>query len=453
MAVKWEVVVVVIKCNHTHYKRLFCSCLVFLVSATLLGQTKAGTPLKNGKDKGYVKKVLDQIEVETLFSYYIQDGQNAAVTGGEGTEFLTDTSSTLVIRIPINENDVLSIDTGLSAYTSASSSNVNPFDQQNGVASPWVASSGASRADVLAYFNPSYTHSSEDRNTVYTASLAASQEYDYQSFGFGLGLAKLYNEKNTEISVQSKVYFDAHKPQYPIELRGGFFDNNIRGSGTYAPLFNGFSQLKRNTYALSLSFSQIISSRLQGAIFIDAVMQEGLLSSPLQRVYFADRQDFFVGDFQLADQVETLPFYRYKYPIGGRLNYYFNDWLMVRSYARYYMDSWGMQGLTAELELPITISPSFSLYPNYRFYKQTAADYFFEKEVATSQETFYTSDYDLSAFTSHQYGMGLRYKDIFASAKLWRIGLKAVDLRYSHYRRSNGLVANISSLGFLFVVD
>ena len=424
----------------------------FCVSACL-GQTKNPKEAKEMGAQPYVKKVLEQIEVETLFSYYSQDGNNAAVTGGEGTEYLTDIAPTMVVKIPMNQNNVLTIETGLSAYTSASSSNVNPFDQQNGAPSPWVASSGASSSDVLAYFNPSFSHSSEDRNTIYSAALAFSNEYDYQSVGFGGGIAKLFNEKNTEVNIQAKVYIDKHLPQYPIELRGGFNNPAIIGVGTYAPLFDGFSQTNRNTYSLSFSFSQILSARLQGVIFMDGVMQEGLLSSPLQRVYFADRPNFFVGAFQLADEVETLPFYRYKYPVGMRLNYYLNDWLTIRSYARYYMDSWGVNGLTSELEFPMSLSSSFSIFPSYRFYKQSASNYFFEKEVATTQDTYFTSDYDLSAFSSHQLGFGVKYKDILTKTSLWKLGLKAIDLRYSYYSRSNGLVAHITSLGVYFAIN
>ena len=277
----------------------------------------------------YTKKVLEKVAVQTLFSYYTQDGNNAAVTGGEGTEALTDAAPTIVVQMPIGSDGILTVDTGLSAYTSASSSNVNPLDG-NEPASPWVASSGPSRSDVLAHFNPSYAHFSADRNTIYNASLAVSKEYDYQSFGFGAGVSKLYNEKNTEVGLNVQVYLDQHDPQYPIELRTGFFNGNIRGEGTYTNDFAAFSQAKRNTYALSFNVAQILTAKMQASLFIDAVMQEGLLSSPLQRVYFADKPDFFIDDFQLADNVERLPFYRYKYPVGARLNYYISDAIILR---------------------------------------------------------------------------------------------------------------------------
>lgn len=76
----------------------------------------------------YKKRVLESAEVDFLTSYYTQDGDNAAVTGGIGTEKLTDVTPTMVISMPLNADDVLTIDAGISAYTSASSSNLDPFD-------------------------------------------------------------------------------------------------------------------------------------------------------------------------------------------------------------------------------------------------------------------------------------------------------------------------------------
>ncbi|MBT8299208.1 MAG: hypothetical protein KJO52_12815, partial [Maribacter sp.] len=66
----------------------------------------------------YQKRVLETAEIELLFSYYDQDGQNAAVSGGEGTEELTDATSSIVVKIPLNPDDVLTVDAGISAYSS-----------------------------------------------------------------------------------------------------------------------------------------------------------------------------------------------------------------------------------------------------------------------------------------------------------------------------------------------
>lgn len=401
-------------------------------------------------DTSYKKRVLETAEVDLLFSYYGQDGQNAAVTGGEGTEKLTDATSSIVVNLPMNADDVLTVDIGISAYTSASSSNVNPLDGNDNV-SPYIESSGASRSDVLTYFKPTYQHTSNDRNSIMGANLYVSTEYDYFSFGFGASFTQLFNERNTEVSISGQVYLDKWNSQYPIELRSGFFDERVTGTGTYDPGFIAFSDETRNSYSFSFSFAQILSKRLQGALFMDLVSQNGLLSTPHQRVYFGDANDFFIDDFQLADDVERLPDSRFKVPIGGRLNYYLNDLFVLRSYYRYYYDDWGVASHTASLEVPVRLNDTFTVYPSYRYYTQTAADYFYAKEDALSTLPFYTSDYDLSEYNAHQYGIGIRYKDIFTKAKILTFGLKTLDLRFSIYDRSDGLNASIITLGTTLV--
>ncbi|WP_411031366.1 DUF3570 domain-containing protein [Spongiimicrobium sp. 3-5] len=421
--------------------KLFIFCLL-LVSCSAFSQASGS----------YQKRVLEAAEVDLLFSYYEQEGQNAAVTGGEGTEELTDVTSSIVVNIPMNEDDILTVDVGLSAYTSASSSNVNPLDgNANNAVSPFIASSGASRKDQLAYFKPTYQHSSEDRNSIWNANAYVSTEYDYFSIGFGGGYTRLFNEKNTEISLSGQVFLDKWNSQYPIELRGAFFDDRIVGTGTYAPNFVAFQDEKRNSYSLSFSFSQILGKKLQGSLFMDIVSQNGLLSTPFQRVYFGDINDFFIDDFQLADNVERLPDSRFKLPLGGRLNYYLNDVIVLRTYYRFYSDNWGITSHTASLEVPIKITDKFTLYPNYRYYTQTAADYFYAKEAALSTFEFYTSDYDLSGYNANQFGLGLRYKDIFTKAKVFSFGLKTIDLRFNQYDRSDGLNAFIVTVGTTFV--
>ncbi|WP_317172910.1 DUF3570 domain-containing protein [Maribacter arenosus] len=408
---------------------------------------------QDDNSNSYQKRVLETSEIDLLFSFYNQDGENAAVTGGEGTEELTDATSSIVVKMPLNPDDILTVDVGISAYSSASSSNIDPFDKSSRLASPFSASSGASQSDALVHFNPSYEHSSEDRNSVYSAQAYVSSEYDYFSVGFGGGYTRFFNEKNTQVAASFQVFLDKWNPQYPIELRNGFFDTRITGSGTYNPNFTEFNDETRNSYSLSLSVSQILSKRIQGSIFMDLVSQKGLLGTPHQRVYFGDVDDFFIEEFQLADGVEQLPKNRFKIPIGARLNYYLNDLVVLRSYYRYYSDDWGITGHTASLEVPVKLNDKFTLYPNYRFYQQTSADYFYEKEMAVSSLDFYTSDYDLSAFNSHQYGMGLRYKDIFTSAKVFTFGLKTIDFRFNKYDRSDGLSSYIFSLGTTFVGD
>jgi len=482
--------------------------LIFLLNSFL--------GLSQEEKSDYKKRVLENTELDIISSYYAQKGENAAVTGGIGKEKLSDIATNIVLSIPLNEDNVFTIDATISAYTSASSSNLNPFDASgassgeeendddddefddkpnksalsNVIGSPWIESSGASKGDVWANVNFNYSHSSKDRNSIVTANASVSSEYDYFSIGFGGGYTKLLNEKNTEIDIKGSIYLDTWHPAYPTEihsylevegdLNDGFFENvdilnengniiNKNRSNAWNPFQNKLIDDKgRNTYSLSLSLSQILSKKAQISIFFDVVQQNGWLANPMQRVYFSDRANYYIGNassipnytsknnkdvFQLADDIERLPDTRLKIPIGTRLNYYLNEVVALRTYYRYYYDDWGITSHTANIELPIKISDTFTLYPSYRYYTQTAADYFAPFEQLVSSSDFYTSDYDLSEFNSNQFGFGISYTDIFTKRRIWKFGLKSININYSSYKRNTGLKAGIINAGLKFVMD
>ena len=418
---------------------------------------------QNETSQSYKKRVLETIEVDILSSYYSQNGENAAVSGGLGTEELTDATGTIIVSIPLNQDDVLTIDAGVSAYTSASSSNVGPFDG-NSAADPFVASSGASSADTWANFTTSYSHTSDDRNQIWSALASVSAEYDYFSIGFGGSFTKLFNERNTELSIKGSVYLDSWTAIYPTELRsfaptgnglanGFFLDNTITGNVDYSPIFTPFENENRNSYNLGFGFSQILHKNVQGFLSLDLVQQQGLLSTPFQRVYFADVADSFIENFQLADAVEQLPDSRFKIALGGRLNWYLSDRFVLRTFYRYYSDNWGLNSHTANIELPIKLTDKFTVYPSFRYYQQTAANYFRPYETALSTEEFYTSDFDLSKYVANQFGMGVSYTDIFTKARVWKFGLKRIDLKFYKYDRDTSFTSSIITAGFKFEVN
>ncbi|MGV7106065.1 DUF3570 domain-containing protein [Flavobacterium sp. U410] len=435
--------------------------IVFLIT---LSGFAAEAQEKDSTEVSYKKRVLEATEVDFLMSYYKQDGVHSAVSGGRGMEKLTDVTPTIVVTMPLNDDDVLTVDVGVSAYSSASSGNINPFDSNT--PSPWQASSGASASDQLTSLVMNYSHSSDDRNTIWNAHISGSVEYDYHSIGFGGGYTKLFNDKNTEFNASANVYLDQWKPIYPKELQdfadfglnGGIFhrftittDDPLNFASYNPEKFKFHNNKNRNSYALSLSLSQVFSKKIQASFFVDILQQQGLLSTPYQRIYFSDKPNYYINEFQLADDIERLPDTRFKLPIGMRWNFYLNERITLRTYYRYYWDNWGIDSHTASIEIPVKLSDKFTIYPMYRYYTQNASKYFAPYEMHLSTEEYYTSDYDLSTFVANQYGGGISYTDIFTSAKIWKFGIKNIDLRFNHYDRNDGLSANIVSFGIKFI--
>ena len=465
-----------------------------LLTLLILSLTVVGFCMESVAAPGYKKRVLDKSELSILTSYYSQDGDNASVTGGVGTEELTNSATNINVSIPVKEDGVLKIDATVSAYTSASSSNLNPFSSAstgevpNAVSSvkgsPWVESSGASQSDVWINGKVNYSHYNDKRTGIYSVDVSASNEFDYSSFGFGGGVTRYYNEKNTEFDIKLNVFLDKWRPKQPKEisryfeyngnLNIGHFENVLiydsngnatdkNSSNTWKPKTDELLDKEdRNSFSMSLRLSQMLNTDSQISFFSDFVWQNGWLANPMQRVYFSDYDNYYIGVpeyiseyesesntgvFHLADDYERLPDNRYKYPVGVRYSHYLNDYFIMRLYYRLYNDSWDLSSSTASIELPVRISESITFYPGFRYYTQGAAKYFAPYNQHLSTDEYYTSDNDLSEFSSYQLSFGVKFYQIVTTKHIWIFGFKNLQLNYSYYEKDNGFYAHAVSIG------
>lgn len=80
----------------------------------------------------------------------------------------------------------------------------------------------------------------------------------------------------------------------------------------------------------------------------------------------------------------------------------------------------------------------FTLTPFIRSYFQTQANYFNPYGEHETAQEFYTSDYDLSKFTSYKAGIGALYSPMSRSVRRFR----EIEIRYTLYQRSDGMIAH-----------
>lgn len=387
--------------------------------ASLGGFAQTATKDTTQKKKPYRKAKIIKAEADFLMSYYTQDGNNAAVTGGEGTEQLnnvaTNTGFSLVVADKHQNLHSFSLNVGVDSYTSASSDNIDP-----------TTISSASSSDVHVY--PSLAWELDHRKKRFTigANLSYSTEYDYESKGAGISFSKYSPNRNRELAVSVSAFWDNWSLIFPKELRPAQSGGNNGDDDD-----DDYGNAPRNSYSASIVYNQVVNKRLQMALLTDVVYQQGWLSTPFHRVYFRE---------QAQAKIEYLPSTRFKLPVGVRLNYFMSDFMILRGYYRYYWDSWGLQAHTISLETPVKVTQGFSFYPFVRLYQQTQARYFAPYKQHQLSEVFFTSDYDLSSFSSQLFGVGLR----LAPAKGILIKpLNALSLRYGAYRRSTGLTSSI----------
>ena len=371
----------------------------------------------------YKSKKLTFEEANLVSSYYHQDGHFSAVTGGKGSEKLTDFSNSIEVKLARrdrkNRKHVFGFELGVDHYTSASSDKIDP--------SPL---SSASYDDTRIYPALSWSRENDAKGTTIGAGLSASSEYDYHSTGINISFAQKTRDRNGEFSAKLQAYIDKVKIVLPVELRPG--------GGSNVGDVHQLDTRRRNTFSASLSYSQIVNQQLQVQLLLDLAYQSGYLGLPFHRVYFDNN----------ALRIENLPDSRFKLPIGFRANYFLGDKIILRSFYRFYYDDWGLTAHTIELETPVKLTPFLSLSPFYRFYNQTAVQYFASYQAHKITDPYYTSNYDLSAFNSSFFGSGLRMAP--PKGVLGLQHFNAVEIRYGHYTRSNGLQSNIISLHLSF---
>lgn len=365
-------------------------------------------------DSVFQKRNLSKTDVQLLFSYYSQNGDNSAVTGGIGTERLTLYGTNLSIANS-KRNHVIKFDGGVDVISSASTDNID-----------YIVSSPSS-LDRRAYSHLGYEHTFPKKQFNVGAKTGFSIESDYFSVPVILNAEYTTPSQLRSYSVVLESYFD--------DLRWGRLD-----TGYYRPVQliypvelrykEWFDVHGRNTFNIKLGFSQVINQRLVIGIFPEVSYQRGLLATPFHRVYF--NHD--------SVRVENLPQERFKLPIGLRLNYFAGGRTILRVNYNFYWDTWGTLASAVQLESAIKLNPKLTLSPFFRIYLQSAARYFKPYGQHHPDEMFYTSDYDLSRFISYKFGLGILYLPYAYVGK--KFSFEEIAFRYSAYFQSTKLYAH-----------
>jgi hypothetical protein len=403
---------------------------------------------------GYKSRPLKVDEVNLVSSYYNQTADKSSVMGGrtdsKGIGNVTDLANGLDIKLVgwdgKYRKNTLTAGIGIDYHTAASQA--------------FVDSNGRARNNgTRIYPTLDWSIENEKKGTEFGIGAYYSAEHNYyHSIGLNTSFSKK-THNNGEFSVKLTGYFDQIIMIKPSEFLPIDSLKNVppTDSVVYITTASGRTQAltyvngklsgngskpntpsqPRDTYTASFSFSQVINERLQGSIAMDLVYQNGYLGLPFHRVYFNTGKD----------TIENLPSQRFKFPIGIRLNYFFGDNIILRGYYRFYVDNWGMVSHTANIEVPIKITPFFSLSPFYRYYVQTAANYFAPFEAHSPLDQYFTSNYALAAFKAHFFGMGIR---LAPPKGVLMKNLGAVEIRYGHYTQTTDLVSDIISLNLKF---
>lgn len=368
----------------------------------------------------FEKRKLSKTDIELTFSYYNQDGNNSAVTGGTGTEKLSVYATGLTIQHQFKELNKLSFDAGIDVISSASTDKIDHIR------------SSASIRDNHFHLNAGFQRRLKNLNLVMGGGAGVGLESDYLSTPVSFSLQ--YTEPSEMRSYQFGVFLsfddlrwgrlnpDYMRPErlvYPEELR-------------YKEWYDVY---RRNSYTFKFGFTQVLSRKMILGIYPEFAYQKGLLATPFHRVYFSDS----------SLRVENLPEQRFKFPLSIKLNAFIGTRFILKSQYSFYADNFGIIANAIEVQGAIKIAPQFTLSPFVRIYHQSGSKYFKPYKEHLTSEVYYTSDYDLSTMNTYKAGVELKFFPM--GKRQHKFSFDNLLLRYSYYYRSNKLHCHMLSFG------
>ena len=212
-----------------------------------------------------------------------------------------------------------------------------------------------------------------------------SRETDYQALTAHVSLARNFNANNTALSLSLNSEWDSSFPfggiPTPLTVMNAQWKIPKGRDKSQAGFVLGLTQAMSRRWLTQLSYSFDQQSGYQNDPYRIISLVDPSTGVPTESLY-ENRPDkrlsqslFWDNKFDLAATVTDV------------------SW-------RYYTDSWGLRSQTAELTERLNLSQSFYIEPGYRWYHQSAANFFHYYLVqGQSLPAYATSDTRLGQFT------------------------------------------------------
>jgi hypothetical protein len=265
-----------------------------------------------------------------------------------------------------------------------------------------VVTSGASkysevRTEVSA--GVEYLHGNSNMSLSYTN----SDENDYQANTAGFGISMDMFGNMTTVTLGYLRSWDT-------------VENNTD------PTFS--EDVDRQNYQLGIT--QVITPDMLMEMNFETITDEGYLNNPYRSVRYLDSAS---ADGYSFEQ-EVYPRTRTSNALAVRSSYYLPYRAAVSGEYRYFDDSWGISAHNIALGYTHPLESGWILEANYRYYTQTAADFYSDLFPRKNAQNYMSRDKELSDFHSHSVGFTLGY-DLIANG--WHfLDRGSINLAYEH---------------------
>ncbi len=168
---------------------------------------------------------------------------------------------------------------------------------------------------------------------------------------------------------------------------------------------NAFEEsVDRRNYRFGLQ--QIVTPRLMAGLNYEVITDEGFLNNPYRSVRYLD--DTSARGFSF--QPELYPHTRTSNAVAINARFFLPYRAAVHGEYRYYTDTWGIDANTVSLGYTHPWGKRWIFEAGYRWYDQSAADFYSDLFPRADAQNFLARDKELSTFTSHMFSLGATYE-------------------------------------------
>jgi len=267
--------------------------------------------------------------------------------------------------------------------------------------------------------------------------------------------ASAYSEKRTEMSVgadylyNSTIFSTGYKnsDESDYAANSAYFgvSQDLFGALTNISMSygRGWDDVSRNgdnefsadveRHSYRLGISQILTRNLLMGMTLETITDEGFLNNPYRSVRYLDPE----SDKGYSYQAEVYPNTRTSTAVSLRGRYRLPYRAAVHSEYRFFDDTWGIAAHTAEVGYTQPVWGRWMVDLNYRFYTQTAADFYSDLFSREDAQNYMARDKELSDFDSHTLGIGLSYEILPNGWRFFDKGNLSVRYNYIYFDYEN----------------
>ena len=205
-----------------------------------------------------------------------------------------------------------------------------------------------------------------------------------------------YTANSASLDISQDVFGDLTNVSFGFSR--GWDEVRKRGDADFS------EPIDRSTYRVGVS--QIVTPRLMMGLNYELVSDEGFLNNPYRSVRYLDPG----SATGFAFQPEVYPHTRTSNAASLNARYFLPYRAAVHGEYRFFTDTWGIDASTVQVGYTHPWGKQWIFELTYRWYDQSAADFYSDLFPRADAQNFLARDKELSTFTSHMIGLGASYE-------------------------------------------